>query len=1423
MVALGLFVMPILAGAAGLLPGTYPVSSGTELDLKKDSTINGNPISKGTTGADSVVHSDGTRDTVSQTLPSLDPQTFPANASNTDATEVDSPFLSSTAIFFKKITVAKNQSVTFSGGGPFHIDTLDVKKDAMLHFAAGTYYIDTLKLDKNTVMHVTSAPVILHIGDKADVKKDVVMNPGGTVAGLRVFLHANAEFKGDKNLVFTGLIYGPATKKVDLKKDTVFHGAIITGGEITIDKDAALTYTAADQVAVSAVNTADTGGGNTAPVADAGPDQTVQVTDTVQLDGSDSTDVDGDLLTFSWTLLTQPAGSSATLDDATSVMPSFVADAPGSYEVELIVNDGTVASAPDTVTITTINSPPVADAGPDQTVFVTQTVLLDGTNSSDVDHDPLTFLWSFVSLPTGSTATLSDPTSPTPDFTVDLPGIYDVQLVVNDGTENSAADTVVIDTQNSKPVAIAEPDQTVPIGSTVQLDGSHSNDVDGDPLTYLWALIAMPTNSMAGLSDATLVNPTFVADLPGIYVAQLIVNDGNEDSDPATVTIMTANTPPVADAGPDQPSVPVGTTVQLDGSASSDVEGTPLTFLWAITTQPTGSTASLSDATLVNPTFVAQVPGSYVVTLVVNDGMDDSNPDAVLIVTANTPPIANAGLDQAVLPGATVQLDGSGSTDADGDPLTYQWRLLSTPVGSAATLSDAMLVNPTVVADLAGTYVVQLIVNDGTVDSTPDTVIITASNPPPTLNPIGNQNVVLGQTLIFALSGSDPNSDPLSFGAITLPLPANMTLNGATGELVFQPDDSQVGAHVLTFFVSDGLSTDEETITITVQGQAPGGITAIQGRILDTNAFVNGGTEVPVVGATVSFLGTGISSTSDAQGFFTLSDLPSGTQVLDIDASTANPGPGGVTYASFREQVTLIANVTNVEDRPFFLPNVDPNSQMMVNGSPVTQVDPNNTTVLSNPVLGISVTIPAHVAKNADGTDYTGPLTISEVPEALAPAALPDTLDPGLLITIQPPGVLFTTPAAITFPNVDQGLPGDIVNLWSLDPATGLFRIVGTLEVSADGTTLETVSGGVIATDWFCPCPPAANAGSTGSALGFGVGGNGSGGLGGNPNMGGNPNNQPDQDKPNTDNPDDEDCGGTGSATTLCGGALLVQHQLPTYQSVGAARGPTFIYNHSHADPHPILFNNPTIPLGSQTPLTMSARLAIAGVDQGFEIFTDTSGLTERVDRPLRQVVQFDASALATGSYPYSLTLTNQYLASNIGTRVGATVLVRNERDSVFGAGWTLPGLDRLHTQANGDVLMTKGSGGALVFTQPGVGTFAPLQTEDMPAIISVPTQVFVHDLNQDSVPDIVSGSGGRIQVYLGNGDSTVTFHALFVQGGGSGVHQTGDFDNDGFLDIVNFASLGTAISYGDGLGHAPQLSGGRGFLSFGHYDRRLE
>ncbi len=494
---------------------------------------------------------------------------------------------------------------------------------------------------------------------------------------------------------------------------------------------------ASDSVTITA------GPGNTAPVANAGPDQSVAAGDTVTLDGSASSDADSNPLSYSW-ILNRPAGSTASLSDPGAVMPTFVADVDGVYSADLVVNDGTENSPADSVVITANvgNTAPVANAGPDQSVATGDTVTLDSSASSDADSDPLTYSWSITSKPAGSAASLSDPGAAMPTFTADAAGDYVAQLIVNDGMIDSPADTVVIHTANgnSAPIANAGPDQSVAIDDTVTLDSSASSDADSDPLTYSWSITSKPAGSTASLSDPGAAMPTFVADVAGDYVAQLIVNDGTVGSTADSVVIHAANgnTAPIANAGPDQ-SVAEGDTVTLDGSASNDADSDPLTYSWSITSKPAGSTASLSDPGAAMPTFVADVAGDYVAQLIVNDGTVGSTADSVVIHAANgnTAPIANAGPDQSVNQGDTVTLDASGSSDADGNTLTYRCSFTSKPAGSSAVLSDTSVTMPTFVADMAGDYVVQFIVNDGIVDSAPDSVVVTAQGtapPPPAVN-----------------------------------------------------------------------------------------------------------------------------------------------------------------------------------------------------------------------------------------------------------------------------------------------------------------------------------------------------------------------------------------------------------------------------------------------------------------------------------------------------------------------------------------------------------------------------------------------------------------------------------------------------------------------------------------------------------------
>ena len=178
------------------------------------------------------------------------------------------------------------------------------------------------------------------------------------------------------------------------------------------------------------------------------------------------------------------------------------------------------------------------------------------------------------------------------------------------------------------------------------------------------------------------------------------------------------NTPPFADAGPDQAIIQVGSTVQLDGTQSWDPEGDTINYNWFIVSKPEGSAAELSDSTAPNPTFLADVHRDYTIELIVSDGSSSSTADQVIVTFNNTVPVANAGSNQSVVQGDQVCFDGNGSIDDNGDILSFDWSLIA-PNGSTASLDDPSAEITCLTTDLPGTYEATLVVNDGWVDSPP--------------------------------------------------------------------------------------------------------------------------------------------------------------------------------------------------------------------------------------------------------------------------------------------------------------------------------------------------------------------------------------------------------------------------------------------------------------------------------------------------------------------------------------------------------------------------------------------------------------------------------------------------------------------------------------------------------------------------------
>ena len=280
------------------------------------------------------------------------------------------------------------------------------------------------------------------------------------------------------------------------------------------------------------------------------------------------------------------------------------------------------------------------------------------------------------------------------------------------------------------PVADAGPNQSVPVGTVVRLDGSRSINNLLELVTYEWTLTAKPAASTAVLRNPTTVRPTFTADLVGNYTAKLVVRAGREVSSPSTVVITasTGNIPPVADAGPDR-TVSVRTRVTLDGTGSTDPNGTPIaSYQWKVLGQPSKGQARLDDPKSATPSFFAFYEGTYNFALVVTDGSLTSAPKMVTITasTGNIAPVANAGPDQLATTGQVVTLNGSGSYDPNGDSLAYGWRFISMPTGSTAMLVNFRTVSPTFTPDLVGFYVVVLAVGDQARISPLDFIVIEA-------------------------------------------------------------------------------------------------------------------------------------------------------------------------------------------------------------------------------------------------------------------------------------------------------------------------------------------------------------------------------------------------------------------------------------------------------------------------------------------------------------------------------------------------------------------------------------------------------------------------------------------------------------------------------------------------------------------------
>ncbi len=453
---------------------------------------------------------------------------------------------------------------------------------------------------------------------------------------------------------------------------------------------------------------------NQPPTAEAGEDQTVAEGTAVTLDGTNSIDMDNGIDTYKWSQLEGPAVTLATPAEAQTTFTAPDVGTEGAtliFELEVTDKEELKAADQVTITVTFVNSPPVAEAGENRMVMPGSQVQLDAAGSTDPDEQDLTYAWTQLEGEPQLELTGADTATPTftaPEIEEDQRFLF--QLEVADSEEEKSTDTVEITVSqnaNKPPVADAGEDQTVLSGAVVTLDGSASADPEEEALSYTWSQIDEGQPIM--IQSPNTASATFTApavEEETVFTFQLTVEDSAGLTAQETVIVRVnpapVNAPPIANAGEDR-TVVEGTVVTLDASASTDPDDDIVSYRWSQVDDGAPVVASLQGASSAQATFTAPDvtdPQNNVLTfeLAVTDSAANRTTDRVSVTITppvNQPPTPDAGERISTVEGETVTLDGTGSTDPDGAITGYHWEQVE---GPAVTLSDPASSQPTFVA-----------------------------------------------------------------------------------------------------------------------------------------------------------------------------------------------------------------------------------------------------------------------------------------------------------------------------------------------------------------------------------------------------------------------------------------------------------------------------------------------------------------------------------------------------------------------------------------------------------------------------------------------------------------------------------------------------------------------------------------------------
>lgn len=547
---------------------------------------------------------------------------------------------------------------------------------------------------------------------------------------------------------------------------------------------------------------------NSLPKANAGADVSISsLLGSVNLNGSGSFDPDGNLVRFSWRQISGPTLGNIVSAISSNGITNVTGLLLGTYKYELKVVDNRAGISLDTVVVNvlsnlgggTSNKPPVANAGPDFTITLpTSSVSVNGSSSYDEDGSIASFSWTKVSGP--SQFTIANPAAANTGISNLAQGTYTFRLTVTDNGGFTNSDDVIINVNaatslpNQNPVAKAGTNFSInlPTNSTT-LDGSGSYDPDGAISSYTWSKVNGPATVTTGNLNSAQLSLSNLG--PGTYGFQLMVTDnkGATAFDWISVTVNGAvsNQAPTARAGADvSVTLPINNTT-LNGSSSSDADGTITGYSWTKISGPAQFIIASPSSASTAITNLAQ--GSYTFRLTVTDnGGATHSDDVIVLVNAaaaslppNQGPVANAGPDIMVsLPANTATLNAGGSYDPDGSIATYVWNKISGPdVYTASSLNSSTVSLTNLVQ---GTYGFQLTVTDNRGAMAFDYILVTVATGTPNQTPVANA----GTDIVMALPNNsatlngttsrDPDGTITSYSWTKISGPASFNLTNAT-------------------------------------------------------------------------------------------------------------------------------------------------------------------------------------------------------------------------------------------------------------------------------------------------------------------------------------------------------------------------------------------------------------------------------------------------------------------------------------------------------------------------------------------------------------------------------------------------------------------------------------------------------------------